>query len=311
MQQTTAQPIALPLRRLGGQVMRAHLDCLGVAAPDGARHLRVTVTDLTLQRQVDEGHRSARRVAAAQEAEHLRMVRQLHDDLGQRLGLTRMQPARLLASQPAEAGGAALLDALEGAVATVRRVAAQLGSLMLADLGLAAAVDGCARDVAARVGWQLTLRLPADDLCLQEQDAVCLYRVFQQTLALLAGTPGLRAVTVDLAHDAGEMPLRLLGRPGQGHRHAAGAAERQRRRALQDSVRLLGCDVSLNRAATAAVGCAPCGWQHPRRLPRRAHGNPGRALPAGPARCPRRRRCTAEQPGRPAWATRSTIRSAA
>lgn len=255
MQQTTAQPIELPLRRLGGQVLHAHLDCLGVAAPDGARQLRVTVTDLTLQRQVEEGHRSARRVVAAQEAERLRMARQLHDDLGQRLSLTKMQLTRLLASLPAEAGGAALLDGLEGAVATVRRVAAQLGPLMLADLGLAAAVDAYARDVAARVGWQLALRLPADDLCLEEQDAVSLYRVFQQTLALLADTPGLRAVTVDLAHDAGVMQLRLLGRPAHGQRPAVGAADSQRWRALQDSARLLGCDVSLDQAATAAVGC--------------------------------------------------------
>ena len=65
MQQTTAQPIELPLRRLGGQVMHAHLDCLGVAAPDGTRQLRVTVTGLTLQRQVEEGHRCARRAVAA------------------------------------------------------------------------------------------------------------------------------------------------------------------------------------------------------------------------------------------------------
>lgn len=255
MQQPMSQAIELQLRRPGGEVMHAHLDCLGVARPDGTRHLRVTVTDLTLQWQVEESHRSARRAVAAQEAERLRISRQLHDDLGQRLSLAKMQLTRLLASLPAEAGGGTLLDALEAAVATVRRVAAELGPLMLADLGLSAAVDAYARDAAARAGWQLTLRLPADDLRLEEQDAVSMYRVFQQALGLMADTPGLRTVTVDLVHDAGVMQLRLQGRPGDGQGSAAGAALRPRWRALRDSARLLGCDVSLDRVAAAGVGC--------------------------------------------------------
>lgn len=254
VQQPTAQPIELTLRRPGAQVLHGHLDCLGVAAPQGGLHLRVTLTDLTLQRQVEEAHRSARRAVAAQEAARLRMARQLHDDLGQRLSLTKMQLSRLLASLPAQPAGDALLAALDGAVATVRLVAAELGPLMLADLGLAAAVDAFARDAAVRTGWQLTLRLPPDDLRLQEQDAVTLYRVFQQALALLADTPGLRTVAIDLAHAAGMVTLGLQGRPDAGLRVRAGAAERQRWRALQDSAQLLGCQVTLGRLAGTALG---------------------------------------------------------
>jgi signal transduction histidine kinase len=156
---------------------------------------------------------------------------------------------------PGPSGGEGLLAALDGAVAIVRRVAAELGPLMLADLGLAAAVDAYARDMAVRAGWQLALGLPSDDLQLDEQDAVTLYRVFQQALALLATMHGLRVVTVDLAHDTGAVTLSLQGRPVDGRRGPLPAPERQRWRALQDSARLLGCDVTLDHAAAAGLRC--------------------------------------------------------
>lgn len=253
--QPVAQAIELPLRRPGGHVLHAQLDCLGVDAPGGGLNLRVTLTDLTPQRQAEAAHRAARRVIAAQEAERLRMARQLHDDLGQRLSLTKMELARLLAAVPGPHGGDGLLAALDGAVAIVRQVAAELGPLMLADLGLAAAVDAYARDMAARAGWQLTLGLPHDDLQLDEQDAVTLYRVFQQALALLASLRGLRVVTVDLVHDTSAVTLSLLGRPVDARRRPLPASDRQRWRALQDSARLLGCDVTLDHAAGAGLGC--------------------------------------------------------
>jgi PAS domain S-box-containing protein len=254
-QQPVAQAIELPLRRPGGHVVHAQLDCLGVVAPGGGLNLRVTLTDLTLQRQAEAAHRAARRVIAAQEAERLRMARQLHDDLGQRLSLTKMELARLLAATPGPSGWDGLLAALDGAVAIVRRVATELGPLMLADLGLAAAVDAYARDMAGRAGWQLSLGLPSDDLQLDEQDAVTLYRVFQQALALLATVDGLRVVTVDLVNDAGVVTLGLQGRPVGWRRGSLPAPERQRWRALQDSARLLGCDVSVDHAAGAGLRC--------------------------------------------------------
>jgi signal transduction histidine kinase len=134
----------------------------------------LALTVVTIRRLVrleGETHRLSAQLLAAQEEERRSIARELHDEVGQALSglLLETDPARVRAR-------------LEDAVDSVRRISLSLRPSMLDDLGLVAALEWQAREVANRSGMNVEVRAAEDAGELPEELRTCIFRVAQEAL---------------------------------------------------------------------------------------------------------------------------------
>lgn len=243
-----AQRIELALRPRDAEPFQAQLDSvrMGVGTPV----LRVAFSDISGRRLAELTRQIAVAALATQEAERGRVARSLHEELGQRLSVLKMELSRFGGAGPAASRQRvdAMLRMVDEALCTVRRCSTELGPPMLRDLGLHAAVDWLVRDTERRCGRHIDVALPDGEPALDEGTAISLYRLVQEMLAPLVhgGEPApLRfqmrreadALTLSLEHAGTEPPTR------------AGAAGHGRWVSLRDRAHLLGAAVDLRTVA--------------------------------------------------------------
>jgi PAS domain S-box-containing protein len=155
------------------------------------------------------------RMQVAREEEAKRIAREIHDDLGQALTVLKMDIARLrtrIGTGPAAALGEPLeqMDrVVDGAVATTRRIAADLRPAILDDLGLAAAITWHAEQVSERAGFEVEVDVPPTDVSVDSAGAIVLYRVLQEALTNIARHAKASHVTVTLRERAPHVTLEV------------------------------------------------------------------------------------------------------
>ncbi len=153
------------------------------------------------------------RMQVAREEEAKRIAREIHDDLGQALTVLKMDLARLktrAAADPALAAPLAEMDGvIDGAVATTRRIAADLRPAILDDLGLAAAIAWHAEQVSARAGFEVTVDVPSSDVSVDSAGSIVLYRVLQEALTNIARHAKATHVTITLRERAPHVTLEI------------------------------------------------------------------------------------------------------
>lgn len=127
----------------------------------------------------------AARILSAQEAERVRISRELHDDTGQALTLilVRLQLIENLTRDPDVRRELAelrelVVDTLDG----VRRLAVQLGPSILEDLGLRSGLEWLADRVREETGLHVDLDLRCDDARIPSTVAIAVFRVAQEAL---------------------------------------------------------------------------------------------------------------------------------
>jgi len=210
----TSQGIELALRRRTGELFHAQVDCLRVVVAQAPLTLRVTLTDVTQRKHSEIHRRIADSAVEVGEAERRRLARELHEELGQRLSVLKMELSGLGAGTDGasrEARIAAMQDSLDDALAMVRRIAAGLRPLMLDDLGLNAAIDWLARDTARRHGMQVRLRLAELDPPLDERMALGIYRMLQEILGYLLRQARATGIGIETRKKAGALELAVQG----------------------------------------------------------------------------------------------------
>lgn len=151
-------------------------------------------------------------VLGAQEAERARVARDLHDEIGQDLtsvllGLRLVETS--LAGEPpnldaARKHSAELRGLVTDALSDVRRLAFELRPTVLDDVGLLAAVQRLAADVAARHG--LTHQIEVDGLGQAErlpaEVETVAYRVIQEAVTNVVRHAGAASVRIAVARSA-------------------------------------------------------------------------------------------------------------
>jgi two-component system sensor histidine kinase UhpB len=170
-----------------------------------------TAFDDMLERLERARREAARTALAAQEAERLRVARELHDEIGQTL------TAVIIGAERAASGDrlvdadelVRVADAVRDSLDEVRRIARELRPEALDDLGLVNAlialssrVDAAARP---RVVRQLQGKLPP----LSSDVELVVYRVAQESLTNAVRHAGADTVTVTLIADHERLELRV------------------------------------------------------------------------------------------------------
>jgi PAS domain S-box-containing protein len=136
------------------------------------------------------------------EEEKTRVARELHDELAQTLTALKMDTIWVrdnTAGSPAIAAAKLdeMLSMLDRAVASTRRIAADLRPLLLDDLGLVPAIEWLVSNFSQRSGVAGKL-LVADGLELHEPYATAIFRIVQESLNNVAKHARASQVTVNI-----------------------------------------------------------------------------------------------------------------
>ena len=151
---------------------------------------------------------------AVSENEKTQLARELHDELGAILTASKMDVAwvrrKLQDTDPAIAEKLTrALETLDQGIALKRRIIEDMRPTVLANFGLVTALRTLADEAAQRNGWALDLHLPDDELQLDEQTEIALFRVAQESLTNAAKYARATQVTIDLSTDHGEVSLHI------------------------------------------------------------------------------------------------------
>lgn len=162
-----------------------------------------------LDRLETERRESARRALAAQEAERLRIARELHDEVGQ--GLTAMLLGLAPLAKRAPAGLSEdltqVLELARCSLNDVRRIAMELRPEALDDLGLVNALLGLCSRVEQQGHLRVRRELESDLPPLSAEVELVLYRVAQEALTNALRHSQAKLVTVSLSTNDGEVVL--------------------------------------------------------------------------------------------------------
>jgi two-component system, NarL family, sensor histidine kinase UhpB len=160
--------------------------------------------------RLESARREAARTAlAAQEAERLRVARELHDEIGQTLTAVTIQAERAAESEPDEAAAELrrVANAVRDSLDEVRRIARELRPEALDDLGLVNALIALSNRVGAQEGPAIKRELQANLPALSPDVELVIYRVAQESLTNAVRHSGARSATISLTADADTLTL--------------------------------------------------------------------------------------------------------
>jgi PAS domain S-box-containing protein len=209
-------------RRMGGSAVIHGLRADGEEFPIDASISQLDTAEgklfTVILRDVTERVRAQQELAllaaeasGVREQEKARIARELHDELAQSLTALKMDTMWLrdqLHKDPAAATARLndMLAMLDTAVASTRRIAADLRPLVLDDLGLLPAIEWLVQNFTLRTG--IACGLEADeDLELGEPYATGVFRIIQESLANVAKHARASRVRVQVDKSRAELVL--------------------------------------------------------------------------------------------------------
>lgn len=193
-----------PLSPLSREALHSASDTLALAIQRVRAETQVHLSRMKLSRLSAELRALTERLMTVQDEERRRVSRELHDDLGQTLGVLVMDVGTLTrraAPLPAAAHESLkqLRDNLVDLSDHVRRVAHQLHPSVLDDLGLVAALESHTREFSRRESIRVDFEAARLKDAIPKQVASCLYRVAQEGLRNVARHAQAGAVRVRLS----------------------------------------------------------------------------------------------------------------
>lgn len=215
--QNEVLPVQTQISRLDGSTRCVEM--VLAALPDHSRTLlQMVISDITRLSQERQKLMSSRNllrdlnasVVDAREAERRSIARELHDELGQRLTVLKLELESLKRSgEPCvpQDRMQAMLDMVDDTVAATRRIAMHLRPLMLDDLGLKAAIEWLAQDFERRAGVRVTLNLASAPDQMPQKVLITLYRIVQEALTNVVRHSGADLVEITMTHSGAAVEL--------------------------------------------------------------------------------------------------------
>ena len=152
------------------------------------------ITERNQLRQLEYASGLAARIEATREEEKKRIARELHDDLGQQLTALKMDLSSLAtgdipaardephAADAVQARVLAMREAVDHAIASVRRLAAGLRPAVLDDLGLLPALEWLVEDFRQRSRLSIDMISNAEGIVFNDAASTAIFRIVQEAL---------------------------------------------------------------------------------------------------------------------------------
>jgi PAS domain S-box-containing protein len=161
------------------------------------------IAEARVRKSEQQLRRLAARLQAVREEERTTIAREIHDELGQALTGIKIDLAWIVERFPSNwkrvrERGKSMFSLVDSAINTVRDLSARLRPAVLDDLGLAAAVEWQAYDVANRTGLDLVVTTPSEDVELDREQATALFRILQEALTNVVRHAEATKVAVEL-----------------------------------------------------------------------------------------------------------------
>jgi len=186
---------------------------------DGRPAYSVLAHDVTERNRYEQSLRKSQeqlrllagRLQKVREDERAHLARELHDDLGQSLTAIKMNLSWLSAHPgvPPETVSARIVSSMDLAdrtIGAVRRLASDLRPGVL-DLGLQAAIEWQIEEFRYHADIRCELELAPDEIPLNPDQQVTLFRIFQETLTNVARHSRADLVTTRLTVEGGQVIL--------------------------------------------------------------------------------------------------------
>jgi PAS domain S-box-containing protein len=178
------------------------------------RMLGVFVDFTDRHRLADELRELGGQLIHAHEQERIRVARELHDDLAQRVASLSIGLGALLRQAQKDPGAmrqriAELSATVTALGSDLHRVSCELHPAALEQLGLAAALRGCCAELSKTHGLEIRVEIAGVPQGLPADVALCLYRIAQEALHNVVRHSGAGSVTVSLMGSAGEVTLNV------------------------------------------------------------------------------------------------------
>ena len=160
--------------------------------------------------RLESGRREAARMALnAQEAEKVRVARELHDEIGQMLTAVMLRAERAAEGDPAQAAGELghVVGAVRESLDDVRRIARELRPEALDDLGLVNALIALCSRFDAQDGPRIRRDLPGKLPPLSPDVELVIYRVAQESLTNVVRHASATTATLSIQVDADRLVL--------------------------------------------------------------------------------------------------------
>jgi len=146
-------------------------------------------------------------IEAVREGERANIAREVHDQLGQVLTALKMDIAWMSRHHPSRSDevqerSKEMLDLVDGAIQSVKKITSELRPSVLDDFGLQAAIEWTMQDFEKRSGVQCRVRSRPDTIALDRTRSTVIYRVLQESLTNVARHAQAKNVTVTLDQDA-------------------------------------------------------------------------------------------------------------
>jgi signal transduction histidine kinase len=167
------------------------------------------------RRQTEQQLRAlAARLQRVREEERALIAREIHDELGQALTAMKMDLSWVVQKLPETEKRLrekihSTLQLVDDTVQAVRRIASELRPGLLDDLGLSAALEWQAQEFQARAGTRCVVNLPVEDVVLDPERSIAIFRIFQETLTNVARHAAATRVEVRLRESETELVLEV------------------------------------------------------------------------------------------------------
>ena len=166
--------------------------------------LVVVARDITEHQRASENLEHSRaelralsaRVQSVREEERLRIAREIHDELGQVLTGLKLDLASFTKKIPESVNkmenellkqkSQEIITLINNAILTVRKISTELRPGLLDAVGLTAAIEWQAKEFESRTGIRCKLKLPSENIVLDQNRSIAVFRIFQEILTNVA-----------------------------------------------------------------------------------------------------------------------------
>ncbi len=164
-----------------------------VVAQDITEHQRASEN---LEHSRSELRALSARLQSIREEERLRIAREIHDELGQVLTGLKLDLVSFTKKLPESRNkvdneqltlkSQEIITLINNAILTVRKISTELRPGLLDAVGLTAAIEWQAKEFESRTGIKCKLKLPSENIVLDQNRSIAVFRIFQEILTNVA-----------------------------------------------------------------------------------------------------------------------------